>query len=517
VLWKAEDEDGGRLPRLRLAGNPSNAVGLRPSQVRAAAVKGLQRWSAAAGGAVGFDYWQGSDSAVFETRSDLNGQNSLFFASQSPGSRVDPNVLGLTEVWYSTQTGEIFETDIVLNDVDYRFDSNLENVITHELGHAFGLSHSGVMLSTMLFVESPDQKHLGCDDQVGIRDLYAPTASALTLRVESLDGSPHLGAHVLALSRKRGTVLRSALSGKDGVARLGSLEAGAYDLVIEPFAAGASSLPLYYSQMSERPCPDLSRFSRLFRTGGFAVTDAGLFDAGTVRVGCSSELKTPDESGSERTVLSWGESGGAAAFLAGQKNNFLRIESSGGDLAVRFLSFSLYSPVRVRATLREDRAGKPGRSLGVSFVNDRPPSRMDSGPSGFSNLDSEIQVRGLDAGIYWLELSFDVPPIQLYPAGGVSLDPLPFFVVQVLRLETGELIEPVDSRCRQDERFAEYSSPPGDPPRRNLALREGGQAQACGRLSDRGAGPGVGLLAIWIFVLYLVKQLSKVALRSVRA
>ena len=93
----------------------------------------------------------------------------------------------------TTKTGEILETDILLNDRDFQFTLNpqdtsgygsaagasvyassgkpkvfLENVITHELGHTFGFSHSNALQSSMLYMEAPDQAYLSCDDQTGV-------------------------------------------------------------------------------------------------------------------------------------------------------------------------------------------------------------------------------------------------------------------------------------------------------------------------------------------------------------
>src|SRR5205085_9974288 len=131
-----------------------------------------------------------------------------------------------------TTTGRILETDIVLNDLNFRFSTDprdtsgygsggppgrrggmskvfIENVLTHELGHALGLSHSGGLQSTMLFMESPEQAHLGCDEAVAVHALYGGYDSkrgSLTGSVTSISGNPVFGAHVLAISRRRGTV-----------------------------------------------------------------------------------------------------------------------------------------------------------------------------------------------------------------------------------------------------------------------------------------------------------------------
>ena len=521
-------------PRLELAANTVNQSGLSALQIREAAVRGLERWKAAAQGRLSFDYWQGSDRKVFETNSNLNGHSSLYFASQSQAG-VDPQVLGLTQVWFSTETGRILETDIVLNDVQFRLSTQatdttgygsgstsgttvfLENVLTHELGHALGLSHSGVLQSTMLFMESPDQNHLGCDDQVGLQSLYgAGESGAIQVRIRGADGRALLGANVLAISRRRGTVLRSALSDREGVARITGLEAGEYDLMAEPYYAGASPLSPYYAGLNHRICSNGLHFKRTFkleagsqRLAGVSV-NAGLeSDAGELTVSCQSTIQAPSSDPLQRTVLKWGEESGSfvtlyqptLATLATSAR--LRVESSGGDLAVRLLSFSLYSPVQVRATLSN------------VLTSERAPLYVSE--SGFKNFDTEIRAQGLVPGVYWLELTSNSIPVQSYPAGSLARDWQPFFIVQVSRGE----VPVTDSRCRQDESFAEYRSPPGDPPRRSLESEEVGFLAGCGTVQKINFGFELWGFALWMGVLFglkeLLKRSSRVALATASA
>ena len=235
-------------------------------------MRGLQRWQAASSGRVSFDYWQGTNPKIYVPNSDYNGLSSIYFASNATRDpHLSPNVLGLTQVWYDTSTGQILETDVVLNDKNFHFTTNpqdtsgygsggpssnsrrgmnnvfIENVLTHELGHAFGLSHSGGLQSTMLFMESPEQAHLGCDEQVAIHALYpsrdAGSRGGITGDVVSDDGKPVFGAHVLAISRRRGTVLATALTNSSGHYRMSALEPGDYYLMVEPYYAGPGGAP----------------------------------------------------------------------------------------------------------------------------------------------------------------------------------------------------------------------------------------------------------------------------------
>ena len=166
-------------PKFNLAGNSTNRSGMKSTDFYQAVVNGMERWAQASGGAVGFDYWQGTDRSIYTPASTYDGLSSIYFASNSTpastgDSHLNANVLGLTQVWYNTDNGQILEADIALNDRNFYFSNNpsdtsgygsnktsfhnglpsvyIENVITHEIGHAFGLSHSGGLQSTMLFM-----------------------------------------------------------------------------------------------------------------------------------------------------------------------------------------------------------------------------------------------------------------------------------------------------------------------------------------------------------------------------
>src|SRR6185295_13917501 len=112
--------------------------------------------------------------------------------------------------------------------------------------------------STMLFMESPEQAHLGCDEQIGIHSIYPSGDSGsrgwLTGVVTGPSGQPLFGAHVLAVSRTRGAVLASGITDRSGRYSISGLEPGPYYVIAEPYLAGASALPSYYGSMNADVC-----------------------------------------------------------------------------------------------------------------------------------------------------------------------------------------------------------------------------------------------------------------------
>ncbi|MGC9042643.1 MAG: matrixin family metalloprotease [Myxococcota bacterium] len=96
----------------------------------------------------------------------------------------EPNGLALTTVTYDDKTGKIYDADIELNGVFYRFDvvertpstyTDIQNTITHEIGHMIGLDHTfnsdSVMYPTARAGEIKKRK-LSQDDIDGVCAIY---------------------------------------------------------------------------------------------------------------------------------------------------------------------------------------------------------------------------------------------------------------------------------------------------------------------------------------------------------
>lgn len=508
---------------LYLAGNPGNIIGFDSGSFYGSVVRGLQRWKAASNGGVSFDYWQGTDPVVYEANSDYNGLSSIYFASQSR-TGLPSNVLGLTQVWYNTDTGQILETDIALNDSSYTFTSNprdtsgygstgggsgsgtrvfIENVITHELGHALGLAHSGGLQSTMLFMESPEQAYLACDEQTGIRALYSPKGGSISGRVLSESGAGVFGAHVLAVSRQRGTVVGTAITDAGGSYSIGSLEQGDYFLVAEPFYAGSSALPSYFGGINPNVCGG-SPFARSFLRSGNTPTPVGVYGGATsapdLTARCTSGAAVNSLGGTmalgSAPVVHEGATGGFGVVdrIGNSGTYYYKVRSVSGKLEVRALAYSLYSPIRAKVRLLN--------SLGVEVSNVEVADSVYVGSSGFVNYDSALIASDLPSDDYVVEVSSVRLNETVYPAGNRSVDSVPFVMLAGSVNQggpTGDLA--FNARCRMDENFPAYSSPPGGPPRFAGDIEEG--TGFCGTLggsdgkSGGGGGASAGAIAGW--------------------
>lgn len=118
--------------------------------------------------------------------------------SELVGVFDDPRLIAITETTHATETGEIFDADIILNAARYRFEDvgseltcrarrdevfDLKNTLVHEVGHFLGFDHTPDEGATM-FLSAPTcetrKADLNATDLDGLCQVYASGRPSMT-------------------------------------------------------------------------------------------------------------------------------------------------------------------------------------------------------------------------------------------------------------------------------------------------------------------------------------------------
>lgn len=130
---------------------------------------------------------EASQCSIPEFNTDGGNTNTIAFISDWSVRENDPAAFALSTVWHSPTTGEIFDVDMEFNQERGAFGvcpsprgcvdgtADLQNVLTHEAGHFFGIGHSDVTTATMFPSSSPGEvsrRDLAADDRAGYCAAY---------------------------------------------------------------------------------------------------------------------------------------------------------------------------------------------------------------------------------------------------------------------------------------------------------------------------------------------------------
>jgi MYXO-CTERM domain-containing protein len=481
-------------PYLPLAAYTPNRANVTAEQLQFSVISALHRWQYASEGAFAFDYWQGADPEVFVPRQERDGLSSLFFSSADPdGTPLDGRTPAWTRVWFDEETHAIVEADIVLNDIFFGFTTDpelvtydsggvlgqtllLDDVITHELGHALGLDHSGLGSATMFTWSWFGQSDPNCDDQAAIRDLYGVQEAGGSLSGRVLDpwGLPLVGAQVVLVSTRRGGVFQSVLTGRDGGWSLPVRQDDELIVLVEPFAAGAEALSAYYRGLDHEVC-EPGPFERTFATRAVDPASPEIFAVGQgsdlfvppIVVRCGDEPLATVQAGDSPAVAPLLGVGPELGFAfvdvapAGPLDRWFLLEDVSEPFTLDVLAWSLGSPVRVTPTLFDPE----GRELaGVEL--EQP---VLSEPSGYTAWDARLWIEPEEAGDLLLRLESNALPATLYPGGDRTRDATPF-VLLIARPGSGADDLPARDRldCALPDLVSPYLGRSGPPRRREV-------------------------------------------------
>jgi hypothetical protein len=161
-----------------------------------------------------------------------NANVFMFRDDDWPYNNLGGDALALTTITFSVETSEIYDADVELNSISTLFTtsdedgeivSDLSSVITHEVGHFLGLSHSSdgnaVMRGIGYDMGTTELRELRDDDIQGICEVFppGPTSGSCTPRHGF---ASECGSDKTTTTKSGGCSLRPSRAGTDATSVL---------------------------------------------------------------------------------------------------------------------------------------------------------------------------------------------------------------------------------------------------------------------------------------------------------
>ncbi|HEY5957821.1 MAG TPA: matrixin family metalloprotease, partial [Polyangiaceae bacterium] len=190
---------------VQVSGSPK--YNIKPKDVEELGARAFENWEAAVcsdGGNPNVYVKQLSEVDCDEVRYNTNGPNQNVWVFRDEEGLEDPQVIALTSVSFSPDSGEIYDADLEFNSRDYTFvvetpqnggEVDLASVIQHESGHILGLAHSNVPTATMAtsYGGRVEMRSLDADDFDGICAAYPPAAANTPALSTTCNAEPRHG------------------------------------------------------------------------------------------------------------------------------------------------------------------------------------------------------------------------------------------------------------------------------------------------------------------------------------
>jgi predicted Zn-dependent protease len=235
-------------------------------------------------------------------------QSTISFSTNS--GYFGTGVLAVTSVNYDETSGLISNATILVNEsflnptaftaiATSTSESQvyLGDVITHELGHLFGLGHSESYESTMLHSVFRGQHTLSDEDIHSINAHYEVSGRWIKGKVIGGSQVPVYGAYVQLVDQATASVYASTISDEDGSFVFNALESGRYSIMISPIRLSTSISSKYDNSRTDF-CPGDYIVGTYSKCGGrhlgrpqvFDLESVSSIDVGNITIKCGSNV-----------------------------------------------------------------------------------------------------------------------------------------------------------------------------------------------------------------------------------
>lgn len=210
---------------------------------------------------------------------NTSGKNSIEFSDDA--SLLGSGVVAITEVNYNSNNGYISSANIYFNEsgtngllftdneaISGEYYAYLGDVLTHELGHFLGLSHSEVVGSSMIYSVFKNQHELHSDDYLGVWDIYDKVYYTGEIKGNVVGGQAIsvFGAHVSLIATSTMEVYQSQVTNEQGEFHFKNLPTDeSYLIYVSPFK-NLSTISDYYSTALSSYCSSGTKYKASFFT-----------------------------------------------------------------------------------------------------------------------------------------------------------------------------------------------------------------------------------------------------------